>query len=82
MTYNVVEKNSTKRCNEDLLNIFIYSYGETVRKTRFGSVWQEHVVMWDVCLERSFSDYLCPVSFCVFGLLCSVVLGGSHTLPF
>lgn len=47
-----------------------------MRKTRFESVWQKRVVMWDVCLKRSFSDCLSPISFFMFGLLCNVVLGG------
>lgn len=43
--------------------MLIYSCEQTLRKNRSGSVWQVRVVMWDVCLERNFSDYLSPISF-------------------
>lgn len=63
MIYSNIGKNNTKRCNEGLWNMLIYSCEQTLRKNRSGSVWQVRVVMWDVCLERNFSDYLSPISF-------------------
>lgn len=75
--YGVIGKNTVPNCV--IIISWFFSYQPTVRKTRFESVWQKHAVMWDVCLKRSSSDYLSPISFFMFGLLCNVALGGGKS---
>lgn len=78
--YGVIGKNTVPNCV--IIISWFFSYQPTVRKTRFESVWQKHAVMWDVCLKRSSSDYLSPISFFMFGLLCNVALGGGEVFCF